>query len=90
MIYISHFIYLIFLFNIIVQIENISKKFELSQISDKFYHKLFKIYKNVNYPTIHLKQSLNDYKFIDKKFYNKKCQKSKNAQSLPNIKKKGK
>jgi hypothetical protein len=37
-----------------------------------------------------LKQSLKNNKIIDKKLYYKNQHKSKNDQSLPNIKKKGK
>ena len=49
MIYISYFLFNIY-FNIIDQIENVSKKFELREISDKFYHKLNRIYRNENIP----------------------------------------
>ena len=69
MIYISYFFFNIY-FNIIDQIENVSKKFELREISDKFYHKLNRIYRNENIPKC-LLPYFRKYKIIDKPKINK-------------------
>ena len=64
MIYISYFFFNIY-FNIIDQIENVSKKFELREISDKFYQKLNRIYRNENIPKC-LLPYFRKYKIIDR------------------------
>lgn len=66
-----------------------SQRFELRQISDNFYQKLFKIYRK---PTNHiqLRQSPKNYKMIDNKSNNKSNVKSNKSRSLPNIKQRGK
>ena len=66
-----------------------SQRFELRQISDKFYRKLFKIYKKPN-NLIQLRQSLKNYKIIDKKSNSKTNVKTNKNRSLPNIKQRGK
>lgn len=76
--------FLIYSFNFIDQINNLSKKFELSQISNNFYRRLFHIYKEGN--PIHFRQSLNNYK-LSNKSDNKNIH--KNNASLPNIYGKG-
>ena len=87
--YILLFNILIFIFFIIVQIKNISKRFELREISDNFYRKLFNIYKKSNYP-IQLKQSLKNYKIIDKNPDNRNNFRHNRSRSLPYIKQRGK
>ena len=69
MIYISYFLFNIY-FNIIDQIENVSKKFELREISDKFYQKLNRIYRNDNNPRYFF-SCFKKYKIIDKPKINK-------------------
>ena len=66
-----------------------SQRFELRQISDNFYRKLFKIYKKPN-NLIQLRQSLKNYKIIDKKSNSKTNVKTNKNRSLPNIKQRGK
>jgi len=79
------FILLINTFNIIDQIDNVSKRFELGRISDNFYQKLFNIYKKEDYH-IQLRKSLKHYK-ISNKSNNKNTHKNKKNinLSLPNI-----
>jgi len=67
--YISYFLFNIY-FNIIDQIENVSKKFELREISDKFYHKLNRIYRYDNNPRYFFPY-FKKYKIIDKAKLNK-------------------
>lgn len=70
------------IFIILVQIDNLSKRFELSQISNIFYQKLSNIYKKGDFPN-HLRHSS---KIIRK--FNKSSNKNKFiSTSLPNINK---